>query len=101
MNEREDYESEIKFMKKVVHDHAAVDEVISKGKISELIKLMNQHLILRDVMWKSIRNPVVYGGLRKRDQIEIQEAIVKGMNWWLEDQVWNLNDDSEDSESSQ
>jgi hypothetical protein len=42
-----------------------------------------------------------YGRLRKRDQIEIQEAIVEGMNWWLEDQVWNLNDDSEDSESSQ
>jgi hypothetical protein len=99
MKERENYESEIKFLKKVVHDHAAVDEVISKGKISELIKLMDQHSILRDLMYKSVRGPM-YEMTNVIDKIKIQKGIVEGMNWWLEDQVWTLNDSFEISENS-
>lgn len=100
MIDREDYEREIKMLKARVQDDAAVDEVISKGDILELIKLMDQYSILSDVMWKSIRGPI-YELSREIDKIKIQKAIVEGMNWWLTDQVWVLNDDSEVSDNSQ
>jgi len=99
MIEREDYENEIKLMKKRVQNDAAVDEAISKGKIDELLKLLDQHSMLRDLIYKSVRG-AMYVMSSEKEKINIQKGIVEGMNWWLEDQVWNLNDDSEDSENT-
>ena len=99
MIEREDYENEIKLMKKRVQDDAAVDEAISKGKIDELLKLLDQHSMLRDLIYKSVRG-AMYVMSSEKENINIQKGIVEGMNWWLEYQVWNLNHDSEDSENS-
>ena len=99
MIKREDYEKEIKLLKKRVQDDSAVDEAISKGKIDELLKLIEQYWTLHDVMWKCIRGPV-YELSREIDKIKIQKAILEGMNWWLQDQVWVLNDDSKVSDNS-